>query len=114
MINISFKGFNNNCMTFSAGEGATIGAPAALDENGKIVNAEADEKFLGVICNVRGDITGVQLEGYTEAKYTGTAPSLGWATLTADGEGGVQADENGTAYRVLKVDATNATVGFIL
>lgn len=114
MSNISFKGFNNNCMTFNAGESAEIGAPAALDENGKIVNAEADEKFLGVICNVRNGITGVQLEGYTELKYTGSAPTLGWDSLSADGNGGVKVDANGVPYRVLKVDTTAKTVGFIL
>ncbi len=114
MSNISFKGFNNECMTFNAGEGAEAGYPATLSADGKIVNAEADEAFIGVICNVRGGITGVQLEGYTELGYTGDAPSLGWGTLLADGNGGVAADEDGRPYRIIKVDAENGIVGFIL
>ena len=41
--------------------------------------------------------------------YTGTAPSLGWANLSADGNGGVKVDTAGNNYLVVAVDTAAKT-----
>ena len=58
------------------------------------------------------------LGGMVTAGYTvpaeGAAPALGWSGLSADGEGGVQADADGSTYLVVDVDTTAKTVTFVL
>ena len=44
----------------------------------------------------------------------GAAPALGWSGLSADGEGGVQADADGSTHLVVDVDTTAKTVTFVL
>lgn len=60
----------------------------------------------------------VALGGMVTAGYTvpaeGAAPALGWSGLSADGEGGVQADADGSTYLVVDVDTTAKTVTFVL
>ena len=51
--------------------------------------------------------------GYT-VPAEGAAPALGWSGLSADGEGGVQADADGSTYLVVDVDTTAQTVTFVL
>ena len=65
-----------------------------------------------------GDACAVALGGMVTAGYTvpaeGAAPALGWSGLSADGEGGVQADADGSTYLVVDVDTTAKTVTFVL
>ena len=60
----------------------------------------------------------VALGGMVTAGYTvpaeGAAPALGWSGLSADGEGGVQADADGSTYLVVDVATTAKTVTFVL
>lgn len=51
--------------------------------------------------------------GYTVPE-AGAAPAVGWSGLSADGEGGVQADVDGSTYLVVDVDTTAKTVTFVL
>lgn len=69
-------------------------------------------------CRPGGDACAVALGGMVTAGYTvpaeGAAPALGWSGLSADGEGGVQADADGSTYLVVDVDTTAKTVTFVL
>ena len=52
----------------------------------------------------------VQLGGLAEVKFSGTtAPVAGWATLTADGKGGVCTAQSGQTCLVAAVDETAGT-----
>ena len=65
-----------------------------------------------------GELVKVSANGTVAAGYTvpaeGAAPALGWSGLSADGEGGVQADADGSTYLVVDVDTTAKTVTFVL
>lgn len=46
--------------------------------------------------------------------YTGTAPAVGYAGLSADGTGGVKADSAGRSRLVADVNEADKTVTFVL
>lgn len=111
-MNISYNGFENNIATFIA-DGVTKGWPVCIEDSCTVT--DADMEFAGVCTGVSGSLAGVQLRGYVELSYTGEAPAPGWGYLMADGSGGVTAADSGIVpYLIIKVDADNSTVGFIL
>lgn len=116
MKNISYRGFNASALTFESESEFTKGDPVAISAAGACSPAEEDDLFLGICVSVRGNLITVQMEGYVEAAYSGTAPECGWGKLCADGDGGVAVSEEETAplYRIIEVDTVNKTVGFIL
>ena len=56
----------------------------------------------------------MQLAGVVTAPYTGTAPTVGYAKLSANGTGGVKASSTGREYLVLDIDPSANTVTFVL
>ena len=114
-MSISYKGYKSNNITIEAGEGLKVGAPVGFDANGKAICASADAMFVGVCTAIRGVWASVQTDGYVELEYSGTAPSLGITALVAGSNSKVKADAESTYfYKVLTVDTTAKTVGFIL
>ena len=114
-MSISFKGYKANNITLEAGEGLKVGSPVGFDANGKAVCASANAKFIGVCTAIRDDWASIQTDGYVEVEYSGSAPTLGITALVADSNSKVKADANSTYfYKVLSVDTTAKTVGFIL
>lgn len=109
----AYKGFHENIASFAFSD-AVKGSPVEMAESCKVKNAAADHAFIGVCVNTDGEIAGVQLTGYTELPYTGTAPAVGITQLAADGNGGVKTAAAGRSVTVLKTDTVNKTVGFIL
>lgn len=115
-MSISFKGFNVNNATFECDDDISKGAVVKMSGNGKVCPAENNDSFIGVnVCSRYYDTT-VQLAGYAECTYSGTAPTVGYAKLCADANGGVKVTtgETGILYRILTVNTTAKTVGFIL
>ena len=78
----------------------------------------AEGELVKVSANGTVAACAVALGGMVTAGYTvpaeGAAPALGWSGLSADGEGGVQADADGSTYLVVDVDTTAKTVTFVL
>jgi hypothetical protein len=114
-MSISYNGYNVQVLT-AENENATIGYPVTLQSN-KIIKATSGAPFIGVCVAVRGDYASVQTEGYIELSYEGTAPKLGYCSLVSKGNGKVVSADVSTgmkAYKVLKVDTDNCTVGFLL
>lgn len=116
-MRIEFNGFMEECITFNSAlvladelkpvkvsASATVALSADTQPiHGKVIKVEKD-----------GAVT-VQLKGYTEFVYSGTAPTVGYAKLAADGTGKVKVDAtNGREFLVMKVDATAKVVGFLL
>lgn len=77
--------------------------------------AAAEEEFHGVCLFAKKGHVSVQVKGFVTMGYTGTAPSLGYEALTADGTGGVAVSATGTKrYLVTAVNTTESTVTFCM
>ncbi len=113
-MNVSFSGFNEKSTTFIIAESVTVGSVVKIAENGTVAPCDNGDSFCGVATDVRSDCATVQLTGYIRLPYSGTAPSLGYTTLVADGNGTVTSGEGGKTYLVTDIDKTDSTVGFML
>lgn len=115
-MSISLKGYENKTITIEAGSSLTVGSPVELDSDGKAVDASSGDYFIGVCTAIRNGWASVQLDGYVEVKYNGTAPGYGLVKLVANGSSKVKAGgaDDIALYKVVKVDTANTTVGFIL
>lgn len=112
---ISFDAIGEKYVTFSAASTAKEGEVCKISAGGTVNVCAEDDVFCGVIAQVRGGTAAVIMGGYVELPYSGdTAPSLGYDTLLADGDGGVKADEDGREYLIVNVDSTNGVVGLFL
>ncbi len=112
---ISFNAIGQTHVSFSAAETAQAGAVCKLAANATVDACAAGESFCGVVADVRGGVAAVTMAGYVELKYTGTAPTVGYQTLAADGAGGVKTvTTGGRSLLVVTVDSTNETVGIFL
>ena len=111
---ISFGAIGEKYVTFLADETAEEGIPCKVSENRTVGACDEDDAFCGIITQVRGGAASVLMAGYAELPYSGSAPSVGFATLLADGEGGVCADEDGREYLIVSVDTTAGKIGLFL
>lgn len=115
-MSISLNGYKNQVVTFEANENLTPGL-VVMDNSLIVKNAVADDDFIGYAISKNGYITNVQTEGYIELPYTGSTMNFGYRTLVASGAGTVANKESATAGKkrlVVKIDAQNKIVGFIL
>ncbi len=112
---VSFKGFDEGCLTFRNIE-VRKGDPVAIKLDGVAERANNNTEFVGFCVDVPADgYVTVQVKGYIEVPYTGTKPEPGYVTLTSNGAGGVKIETGGRIiYKVLKVDSDKKIVGFIL
>lgn len=115
MKHISFEAIGEQMVTFLAADGAASGEVGKITVNQTVDVCSDGDKFCGVIGTVRGGTAALQMGGYAELAYTGTAPTLGWCGLAADGNGGVKiAATGGREYLVVSVDSENKIVGLFL
>lgn len=115
-MGISFNGYNAKIVTFYAGEACEVGKAVTINEDGEAVCAGNNNRFIGICTSLRNGIAGVQVEGYVELPYSGTAPKHGVNRLICDANGCLTAsiDDIAQYYKILKVDTDSKTVGFIL
>ena len=118
-MSVSFEGIGQVIATFTAASGTQAGDPVKVSDSGKVTECSNGDRFCGVALYVTGDgHAAVQLSGHCTAKYTGTAPTVGYGHLVSDGSGAVKADAGtegvytGGEYLITEVDATAGTVGF--
>lgn len=111
---ISLKGFMEQTVTLLADESVENGALVSMIENNKVTKAADGDSFIGVAASCSDSAAAITVKGYTEATYSGTAPSLGFAKLVADANGGVKSSEDGRDVIVITVDAENSKIGFIM
>lgn len=128
-MSISYEGIGQWAATFACGQ-VEEGQMVKVCGNGEVSGCAAGENFCGQVLSVGrgGGACAVALGGMVTAAFSGTAPSLGWCMMTADGEGGVQAASAavqsgsesaqaasaGRSYLVVDVDETAGTVTFAL
>lgn len=68
------------------------------------VKKAAAGKFVGVAHAVRGEYVLVQTGGFAVLPYSGTAPTVGFATLAADSNADATASASGREVLVTEVD----------
>ncbi len=107
-MHVSFEEIGRISATFTA-DTATVGGVCALVDNGKIGAATDGGSFIGVVESFRAGAAGVQLHGFAEVVYTGSAPALGFVTLAANGSGGVKTAASGRSCLVIAVDTAAKT-----
>ena len=108
-MKVSFEGIGEMVATFPVTEEVEKGCMVKLDEDGCVSPCVDGEEFIGMAVNSRQGFAGVQFAGMAQVAYSGIAPGCGWVKLSADGNGGVKADENGHEYLVVATDTTAAT-----
>lgn len=113
-MSVAFYGTQETVLSFEAGDSVTAGWPVVISDNNQVADAEDGGIPAGVALHARNGIAAVQVKGYAELPYTGTAPGLGWSALAADGLGGVKTDPASRACLVVSVDADNKMVGLYL
>ena len=102
-MNVAFDGIGRISASFVAETGER-GMVCKMAANGKVAPCADGDAFIGVVEGVRKGIAGVQLHGFAEVDYTGTAPALGYANLAANGNGGVKVLSGGRVHLVVSVD----------
>ena len=103
MMKVAFDEIGRVAATFAC-EGGEVGKLCKMAADGKVALCAAGDDFIGMMESVRGGYAGVQIHGFAEVAYTGTAPNLGYTKLVSNGNGGVKTGDNGRAHLVVCVD----------
>ncbi len=112
-MSVAFYGTQETVVSFEAGS-AAAGYPVSMSGNSKVSNAPDGAAPVGICLHVRSGIAAVQMKGYAEVSYTGTAPALGWASILSNGQGGVKTGAGGVSCLVVSVDTAAKTLGLYL
>ncbi len=101
-MKVSFEGVGEQVLSFNKASGVTKGALVKMSANSTVKACDAFAE--------------VKTAGYVELGYSGTAPTVGYATLAADAAAGKvkTVTSGGAQYLVIKVDTAAGTVGFIM
>ena len=109
-MNISYEGIGQTVATFQVEEGTGQGVVTMVG-NDTVGRGSAGNLPCGVlVCGEENGMGAVQLEGLVTVSFIGSAPSVGYALLTCDGEGGVMEEELGKQFLVVSVDEANQTM----
>ena len=114
-MSISYKGFNDKQLTFKASGTITENTPVKLSANDTVSACSSGDDFAGIASQVRNGLAAVQMSGAATLPYSGTtAPTVGYISLVADGDGGVKVPASGgKEVLAVSVDTTAETVTFI-
>lgn len=112
-MSISFEGIGEMTATFLKDEDSTLkpGQVVCITGNNTVGLGTAGTVPCGVAATVAKDgYVGVQIGGLAEVAYSGTtAPTAGWNTLAADGNGGVKVVAASTNTQ--SSESTSSTTG---
>ncbi len=111
-MSVSFGGFHNETATFRTENEIATGAPVKITDNGTVSACADGDIFCGILANGDGKYAAVQIYGEVTAKFSGSAPALGYTELVASADG-VKAG-SGREYLVLSVDEADGTVTFLM
>ena len=112
-MSVSIKGYKINAVTLAAARGLKKGDFVKISANNTVAACASGNEPCGLCLGTDGYYACVQLEGYMKVKYTGTAPALGSAVITADGNGGIKTAASGKTVLVVSVDTATATAEII-
>lgn len=108
------NGFNTKEVTLYTNEAINIGDAVMLSENATAVLPSSGENFCGVCTDKRDNYITVAMTGFAQTFYSGSAPTIGYNKLSADGNGKVKTGDSGREILVAEVDTTNKTISIIL
>ncbi|MCI2057952.1 MAG: DUF2190 family protein [Oscillibacter sp.] len=114
-MKLSYEAIGQWCATFAC-SGVSEGQVVKISANDTAAACSDSDAFAGVAVSVAhgGEACSVQLGGMVSVPYSGTAPAVGWTTLTADENGGVKAASTGKTYLTVHTDTAAKTVTFVL
>lgn len=114
-MSVSLKGFNESVATFYTDDAnLEAGDLVIINDNLEVEKAASTELFVGVCQSVRSGYAAVQLSGFVELSYSGTAPTVGYNNLYTNSSGGVVANDSGRQLLVVSVNTTDSKCGIIL
>lgn len=114
-MSISFKGFNEQVLTFKTEAELAAGTLVKMSGNGTVAPCESGDKIIGVVISCRDNTAGVQVGGYITLPYSGAEPSPGYCSICAASETEITQDSsNGKLLAVLETDTAAATAGILL
>lgn len=109
MSKISFEDIGAVVATCQAADDVQGGQVVKLTGNGAVAPCSAGDAFCGMALQPRGGLAGVQFKGFVTVPYTGSL-QVGWATLAADGSGGVKNADSGVSAQVVCVNTDGTAV----
>ena len=116
-MSVAFNGIDNQVVTFQADTGEA-GDSMAMEDNNKVTKAPSGAAPVGVLVGKRSGHGAVQIRGYVQVPYSGSAaPSLGWNRLVANGSGGMRLAASGETGRnclVVNLNTADKTMGLFL
>ncbi len=113
-MSISFKGFNEQVITFTTETELEAGTLVKMSNSATVASCEEGDVFIGIVVSSHGNLAAVQTGGYVSLPYSGTAPDLGITALAAADEKTAKADVNGRTVTVIELDETGKTAGILL
>ncbi len=111
-MSVAFGGFHNETATFKVTEEIGKGTPVKISDNATVAACSDGDVFCGIIANSDNSYAAVQIYGEVTAKFSGTAPELGYTALAA-GADGVKTGGS-REYLVVAVDEAAGTVTFLM
>ena len=108
-MNVSYEGVGYLAATFPAGS-CVAGQLCKLGTLGMSDKCSEGEAFCGMVEAVEHQRAAVQIEGFVEVSYTGTAPARGYTKLSSNGKGGVKVDSNGKEYLVAEINTAETKI----
>ena len=113
-MNHYFTGFNTKEITLNADESVKENSAVVFADDSTVKAAAAGEIPCGICRKIRNGLASVVFAGHVTVPFGGTVPSLGWQKLSADGNGGVKADENGKHFLVVYVNEADKFIDVIM
>jgi hypothetical protein len=119
MSTVKLTGIDTNptLLADSLTRGTDEGKPAKISDNKTAALAADGDEFYGTIQSISEDeaVCVIKNRGIITLPYTGTAPSVGYGDLVANGAGGVKKGAGtNQMFWIFDVDTTNGTVTFDL
>lgn len=109
MNKISFADIGAVTATFMTAGEVKGGQVVKLTANGKVGPCSDNDKFCGVALNPRLGAAAVQVKGFIEVPCSGSI-TPGWATLAANGKGGVKTASAGVNVLVVSAQPDGTAV----
>ena len=109
MSKISFDDIGAVVATCQVEEGVIGGQVVKLTAASQVAPCAAGDSFCGVAMEPRAGLAGVQFKGFMTVAATGGL-TPGWATLAADGSGGVKTAAQGVTALVVGVNSDGTAV----
>ena len=110
-MNVDFKGYDENVVTFIADDTVEAGKFVVMNENYSVTAASAGDEIYGYCIGARDGYAAIQLSGYVEAPVSGDV-ALGLTGIAAASATTVAASETASAHKVIFVGKD--VIGFIM